>query len=73
MKLDQLSIADLIALRQELHERINACHKDRYLILAGKKKYGPNREELLQMADNYGRQFNRVKELLDQRLSLIEY
>lgn len=71
MKLEQLSFADLIALRQELHERILGCYKDSYLVTTGKKKDGPGQEELRQMAIDYGQKFDAVKTEISSRIVLI--
>lgn len=73
MKLELLYIADLIALKDELHRRTITCYKDRYLTISKKKVDGPNEDELLQMAVKYSEQFEAVKKHLDERLSLIEY
>lgn len=70
MKLEQLSFADLIALRQELHECILGCYKDAYLVTTGKKKDGPNQEELRRMAVDYGEKFDAVKVEIRSRIVL---
>lgn len=66
--LEHLSFADLVAMRKEIGDRINSCHHDRYLILNGKKKDGPNRDELLQMAKKYLEQLANIKNEIDRRL-----
>lgn len=71
MKLEQLSFADLIALRQELHECILGCYKDSYLITTGKKKDGPSQEKLRQMAIDYGQKFDAVKDELSIRIAAL--
>lgn len=73
MKLEQLSFADLIALKEELHELILGCYKNGYLALAGKKKDGPNNEQLRIMAVDFSQKFDKVKEEIDRRISIIEF
>lgn len=73
MKLEQLSISDLIALRDELHRRILTCYKDRYLVIAGKKTEGPSQDEYLQLAAKYSEQFEIVKIHLDHRLNALDF
>jgi uncharacterized protein (UPF0305 family) len=72
MKLAQLSIADLIALRQELHERILTCYKNEYYVNAGKMKSVTIRE-LRKMAFDYDQKFEAVKSELDNRIAMIEF
>lgn len=73
MKLEQLSISDLIALRDELHRRILACYKDRYLVIAGKQTEGLSQGEYLQLAVKYSVQYETVKIHLEHRLNALDF